>query len=87
MRSSQADFDQDGLEQREPDHWSRLAEVAVPSVVIVGGIDEPAATLAGTDLAEKLGAELIRLNEADHLIPLRAPEAVAEQVRGLTQAG
>ena len=88
VRSSQNDFDQDGLEQREPEHWSRLGDIAVPTVVFVGGTDEPASTLAGTDLAERISqAELVRLNDVDHLIPLRAPDAVADKVREISRAG
>lgn len=88
VSSSQADFDQEGLEKREPEHWSRLGDLDVPTVVVVGGIDEPASTLAGTDLAERItGAELIRLNDADHLIPLRAPEVVADKIRKISRAG
>lgn len=82
LRSSQNDFDQEGLEQDNPEHWSRVDRLDVPVTVIVGGLDEPASTQAGADLAARVpGAVLIRIDEADHLISLRAPEIVAEAIR------
>lgn len=81
VRSSAADFVQDDLQQPSPEHWSRLPGLDVPTTVLVGGLDEPSATRAGIELAERIpGAALVRVEEADHLIGLRAPQTVADAI-------
>jgi pimeloyl-ACP methyl ester carboxylesterase len=81
VRSSAADFVQDDLQRPNPEQWSRLPGLDVPTSVVVGGRDEPSATQAGTDLAGRIpGATLLRVAEADHLIGLRAPETVAAAI-------
>lgn len=72
---------------REPDSAvGRLADVAAPSVIMVGDRDFPALIKLDEMIAAEIpGCELIPLPGADHLPALREPDQVAAVV--LRQAG
>ncbi|MDQ4029845.1 MAG: alpha/beta hydrolase [Actinomycetota bacterium] len=66
----------------EPDVKSRLGEIAVPTLVITGAEDVPAINEVGEILASGIpGARSARLDDADHMIPWRAPEELGRLVR------
>lgn len=66
-----------------------LGDLRVPAVVVSGELDRVAPAAAGERLARGIaGAELRVLEEVGHMIPVEAPEAVAEAVRAvLSRAG
>lgn len=66
-----------GYEVEEPAAVPRLAEVTVPVLVVVGEQDtERTRTIADLLARAAPGAQLEVLPEADHLLPLRAPDAL-----------
>ncbi|MFL6021814.1 MAG: alpha/beta fold hydrolase [Marmoricola sp.] len=68
------------FEQENPEQWSRVASLDVPTSVIAGELDPADSLQASVDLAEKIpGAVLVRL-PVDHVPQYRDPEAVAEVV-------
>jgi 3-oxoadipate enol-lactonase len=70
------------LGQDNPEQWSRVGTIAVPTTVVVGELDNAASTDAGVSLAAAIpGAELVRIAESDHLPSLRAPDRVADVIR------
>lgn len=65
----------------EPDVKSRLGEIAVPTLVVTGGRDLAAiAEACGLIASGVPGARQVEIPEADHLVPWRAPERLAELV-------
>ena len=71
----QADrFMADELETELPSAIPRLPEIAVPTLVVVGDQDQATVAAIGDVLAKSIpGAILVRLDGADHLLPLRVP--------------
>jgi 3-oxoadipate enol-lactonase len=66
------------------DAWSRLEEVAVGSVLLLGDLERPSFVPACVEAAGRIpGCRLVRLPGADHFVPLRAPGAVVEALRSL----
>jgi pimeloyl-ACP methyl ester carboxylesterase len=79
-RSIEAGFEQDDLEQPNPEQWDQAGSVDTPTTVIAGSLDPADSLQASLDLADKIpGAELVRL-DVDHLPQYREPGAVAEAV-------
>jgi pimeloyl-ACP methyl ester carboxylesterase len=59
----------------------RLAEIAVPTLVITGGRDVPALEEVADLLAREIpGAERAVIEEADHMVQWRAPQELAHLV-------
>ncbi len=68
-----------------PDEWwilpekpavERLGEIVVPTLVVIGDTDHPKIMAIADTLAAKIpGARRVGIPNADHLVPLRAPEA------------
>jgi 3-oxoadipate enol-lactonase len=59
----------------------RLAEIPVPTLVVIGGRDVTAVNEAGTRLASDIpAARLAVIDEADHMVPWRAPEELAHLI-------
>jgi 3-oxoadipate enol-lactonase len=59
----------------------RLAEIAVPTLVITGGRDVPALEEVGDLLAREIpGAKRAVIEDADHMVQWRAPEELAHLV-------
>ena len=66
------------------DAWSRLEEVATPSVLLLGELERPSFVPACVEAARRLpGCRLVRLPGADHFVPLRAPDAVTDALLSL----
>lgn len=61
----------------------QLAEIQVPTLVLVGGEDKMTPERFSEELAEGIpGAELNVIPAAGHMLPLEQPEAVAAALRG-----
>jgi 3-oxoadipate enol-lactonase len=59
----------------------RLGRIAAPTLVVTGGRDVPAMSEIGEILAREIaGARQAVIDEADHMIPWRAPEELAHLV-------
>jgi pimeloyl-ACP methyl ester carboxylesterase len=74
----------DAAEEREPDPpvVDRLGEIAAPTLVIVGMLDQPDAVASADTLAAGIpNATLIRIDDAAHLPSMERPEAVNQAVR------
>lgn len=68
------------LEQPNPEQWSRLDTLRIPTSVIAAEQDPLDSLLASVDLAERIpDAELVRL-DVDHVPQYRDPDAVADVV-------
>jgi pimeloyl-ACP methyl ester carboxylesterase len=60
-----------------PNPTLRLYQVSAPTLVVLGGQDVPEVARIGALLATAVpGAVLATIAEADHLVPLRAPQAL-----------
>ncbi|MFC3738909.1 alpha/beta fold hydrolase [Paractinoplanes deccanensis] len=70
------------------DAWSRLEEVATPSVLLLGELERPSFVPACVEAARRIpGCRLVRLPGADHFVPLRAPDAMVEALLSLPRQG
>jgi len=68
------------LEDENPEQWSHLAEITLPTTVIAGELDPEDSLQASVDIAAKIpGAVLVRL-PTDHVPQYREPEVVAETI-------
>jgi pimeloyl-[acyl-carrier protein] methyl ester esterase len=66
---------------RSVDLRSRLADVRVPVLIVHGGKDQVISWQAGRLLHEGIsGSELLLLDEADHSLPVTAPELLASRM-------
>lgn len=65
----------------EPPAVQRLAEVRVPTLVLIGSVDEPSGLAAGRHLAASVaGARLLELPGVAHMIQLEEPDRFNELV-------
>ena len=64
----------------------RLGEIRCPSIVILGELDLVVLPAASRDLAARLGAELVALEEAGHLLIRDAPEVIADAIVRLARS-
>ncbi|WP_083972503.1 alpha/beta fold hydrolase [Actinoplanes awajinensis] len=66
------------------DAWSRLEDVTVPSVLLLGDLERPSFVPACVEAARRLpGCRLVRIPGADHFVPLRAPDVVVDALHSL----
>jgi 3-oxoadipate enol-lactonase len=67
---------EEGLpEPLEPPAVGRLDEVRVPTLVMIGTVDEPAGVLNGRNIAERVpGARFVEFENVAHMIQLEEPE-------------
>jgi len=65
-------------ERPDPPAYSRLAQIQVPAVVIVGDQEYPMVARCAAGIAARLTGCQIAAPGADHLLPLRAPTMIAE---------
>jgi pimeloyl-ACP methyl ester carboxylesterase len=79
IRSAVAAFYAIGdLMRPDPPAYSRLGEIKAPSVLAIGDLDYPMVRDCGERIAQAIpGCRLIMVPGADHLLPLRAPDALA----------
>src|SRR5262249_61030240 len=62
---------------------SRLARIKAPTVVVHGALDELIPVGNGIHLARHIpGARYIELSTVGHLVPLEAPDVLAEVIEG-----
>lgn len=81
-RSQTADGALEALALDNPEQWSHVGRIAVPTAVVTGDIDLQSSRTAATDLAAAIpDAELVRMPGVDHLPSLRDPQTVADVVR------
>lgn len=70
-----------GEQQRPPDAWSRLGEIAVPTLVVAGALDERMVLAFADRLASDIpGARQLRLDRSAHLPALDATDRFAALV-------
>jgi pimeloyl-ACP methyl ester carboxylesterase len=79
-------FAQGDFEQPDPPAYDHLAEISAPTVVVLGELEYPMVVRCADSIADRIpGCHRIQAPGADHLIPLSAPDLVAqlitEQVR------
>ena len=74
-------FAQGDFEQPDPPAYDHLAEITAPAVVVVGDLEYPMVTRCAGSIADRIpGCRRISAPGADHLIPLRAPDLVADVI-------
>ena len=62
----------------DPPAYSRLGEIKAPSVLAIGDLDYPMVRDCAGRIARPIpGCRMIVVPGADHLLPLRAPDALA----------
>lgn len=67
--------------RQPPSAWDRIAEIALPTLVVVGDLDLRSYMTSGQHLAEKIrGARLAVLDGSAHVPSLDAPERLATLV-------
>jgi 3-oxoadipate enol-lactonase len=72
-------FRQGDLMRPEPPIYPRLGEVRAPSVLAVGDLEYPIVRECAERIAGSIpGCTLVVVPGADHLLPLRAPDALAD---------
>jgi 3-oxoadipate enol-lactonase len=80
IRSAVAAFFAMGDQMRpDPPVYGRLGEIKAPAVLAIGDLDYPMVRECGERIAGAIpGCRVIVVPGADHLLPLRAPDALAE---------
>jgi pimeloyl-ACP methyl ester carboxylesterase len=73
-------YEQRMLVDELPELADELHPLAIPATVVVGRRDVVTRPATGLALAEALGARLVEVPSAGHLIPQRMPDAVARAV-------
>ena len=61
-----------------PSSWGALAAIATPTVWVAGGLDAPYVELARRAAAQMPGSEALIVPGVGHVLPLEAPEAIAD---------
>lgn len=73
----------DGDEPRCVDAWSRLEEISIPVLVLLGALDMPDIAIMSRAIAERVeGAELVELDGVAHLPHLEADPACFAAIEG-----
>jgi 3-oxoadipate enol-lactonase len=73
-----------GFERHDPPAWARLAEIGVPSAVVIGGLEYPMVAQCAEQVAARIpGCRRVFVKGADHLIPLRVPDLIADLIANL----
>jgi pimeloyl-ACP methyl ester carboxylesterase len=68
-------------EAPDPDVFSRLGEVAVPTVLLIGDLDRPALVESNEEAARRIpGCRLVWLPGVDHFPTIRVPDVIAATV-------
>ena len=74
-------FAQGEFEQPDPPAYDHLAEITAPAVVVVGDLEYPMVARGAELIAGRIpGCRRITAPGIDHLIPLRAPDLVANVI-------
>lgn len=73
-----------GEEQRHPDVWPHLPDLAIPVTVVDGALDEPSGIAMGRAAAERIpDCRHVVLDDAGHLPSLEHPLVLVDLVRDL----
>lgn len=73
-----------GFEQPDPPAYARLAEITAPSVVVIGGLEYPMVARCAQEVAARIpGCRRVLADSADHLLPLRVPDLIADLTASL----
>lgn len=74
-------FAQGDFEQPDPPAYDHLAEITAPAVVVLGDLEYPMVAQCADSVADRIpGCRRITAPGIDHLIPLRAPDLVAQVI-------
>ena len=84
VRAAVAAFLTDGdLQQPGPATYERLGEVRAPAVMIRGDREYPMVAAGADAIASRIpGCRRVVVPGADHMLPLRVPDRLAEIIRG-----
>jgi 3-oxoadipate enol-lactonase len=67
--------------QPDPSAYARLGEIRAPSVLVIGDLDYPMVRECAEDISARIpGCRMIVMPGADHLLPLRAPNLLADLI-------
>jgi 3-oxoadipate enol-lactonase len=73
------------FEQPDPPAYARLAGITAPSVVVTGGREYPMVARCAAEIAARIpGCREVTAAGADHLLPLRVPDLIADLTASLT---
>jgi 3-oxoadipate enol-lactonase len=73
-------------ERPDPPAYARLGEITAPSVVVTGDLEYPMVVRCAAEIAARIpGCTQITALAADHLLPLRIPDLIADLIKN--QAG
>lgn len=71
------------LEHEDPPVFGRLGEIRAPAVMLLGDLEFPTVADAGHAIAGRIdGCRTVLVPGADHMLPLRAPDRIADAVVG-----
>lgn len=74
-------FAQGDFGQPDPPAYDHLAEITAPTVVVLGDLEYPMVAQCADSIADRIpGCRRITAPGIDHLIPLRAPDLVAQVI-------
>jgi 3-oxoadipate enol-lactonase len=74
-------FAQGDFEQPDPPAYDHLADITAPTVVVVGDLEYPMVVRCADSVADRIpGCRRVPAPGADHLLPLCAPDLVADVV-------
>ncbi len=88
MRSAlRAEPSEERYQQKGKPVFDRLAELSVPTVIMVGDLDRPALIACNEEAARRIpGCQLITMPRVDHYPPVREPQKVTETIISHTKA-
>jgi 3-oxoadipate enol-lactonase len=74
-------FTQGDLLNPDPPAFDRLAEIHVPTSLVIGDLDHPLVVDCGNAIGARLvDCRVITVHGVDHMLPLREPQRIAELV-------
>jgi len=75
-------FQLGGFERPDPPAYDRLGEITAPAVVALGDREYPMVTRCAESIADRIpGCHRVPVPGADHMLPLRAPDLIADLIR------
>ena len=78
-------FRQGDFEQPNPPAFPRLAELRIPATVALGDLEYSMVDKCARTIAARVpGCHLVNVPGADHMLPLRAPELIADLISSRT---
>lgn len=89
IRSATTAFFTSGTRERpDPPAFERLDQIAMPSSLLIGGHDHPMLVRCAQTIAGRIpGCRLVTVPEADHMLPLRAPDLIVDLIAGHAPTG